>query len=137
MDTLSSRIEQVTPSLTLAVTNQAKAMQAAGEEVYGLAGGEPEMDTPDHIKQAAFEALQAGKTKYTPAAGIPELREAIANKLLADNNIAYDPKQICVTSGGKQACFNTILAMCEEGDEVIIPSPPPKDCRVRRRSRRN
>jgi aspartate aminotransferase len=123
MNSLSSRIEQISPSLTLAVTNQAKAMRAAGEEVYGLAGGEPEMDTPDHIKQAAYEALQAGKTKYTPAAGIPELREAIANKLLADNNVAYDPKQICVTSGGKQACFNTILALCEEGDEVIIPSP--------------
>ena len=123
MDNLSSRIEKVTPSLTLAVTNQAKAMRAQGEEVYGLAGGEPEMDTPDHIKQAAYEALQQGKTKYTPAAGIPELREAIAKKLLEENNVAYDPKQICVTSGGKQACFNTILAMCEEGDEVIIPSP--------------
>lgn len=123
MDTLSSRIENVTPSLTLAVTSQAKAMLAQGEEVYGLAGGEPEMDTPDHIKQAAFQALQEGKTKYTPAAGIPELREAISKKLLEENNVAYDAKQICVTSGGKQACFNTILAMCEEGDEVIIPSP--------------
>jgi aspartate aminotransferase len=123
MENLSSRIEKVTPSLTLAVTNQAKAMIAQGEEIYGLAGGEPEMDTPDHIKQAAYLALQEGKTKYTPAAGIPELREAIAKKLLEENNVAYDAKQICVTSGGKQACFNTILAMCEEGDEVIIPSP--------------
>ena len=123
MENLSSRIEKVTPSLTLAVTNQAKAMIAQGEEVYGLAGGEPEMDTPDHIKQAAYLALQEGKTKYTPAAGIPELREAIAKKLLEENKVAYDAKQICVTSGGKQACFNTILAMCEEGDEVIIPSP--------------
>jgi aspartate aminotransferase len=123
MENLSSRIEKVTPSLTLAVTNQAKAMIAQGDEVYGLAGGEPEMDTPDHIKQAAYLALQEGKTKYTPAAGIPELREAIAKKLLEENKVAYDAKQICVTSGGKQACFNTILAMCEEGDEVIIPSP--------------
>ena len=123
MENLSSRIEKVIPSLTLAVTNQAKAMIAQGEEVYGLAGGEPEMDTPDHIKQAAYLALQEGKTKYTPAAGIPELREAIAKKLLDENKAAYDAKQICVTSGGKQACFNTILAMCEEGDEVIIPSP--------------
>lgn len=123
MDSLSSRIDKVTPSLTLAVTNQAKALQAQGEEVYGLAGGEPEMDTPDHIKEACYKALKEGKTKYTPAAGIPELREAIATKLIADNNVEYAAKQICVTSGGKQACFNTILAMVEEGDEVIIPAP--------------
>lgn len=123
MDNLSSRIEKVTPSLTLAVTNQAKALQAQGEEIYGLAGGEPEMDTPDHIKEACYRALKEGKTKYTPAAGIPELRESIATKLMADNNVEYSAKQICVTSGGKQACFNAILAMVEEGDEVVIPSP--------------
>ncbi len=123
MDSLSSRVANVTPSLTLAVTNQAKAMRAQGEEVYGLAGGEPEMDTPDHIKAAAAKALQEGKTKYTPAAGIPELREAIAGKLLDDNNLLYEPKQICVTCGGKQACFNTVMALCDEGDEVIIPAP--------------
>jgi aspartate aminotransferase len=123
MDSLSSRVHKVTPSLTLAVTNQAKALRAQGEEIYGLAGGEPEMDTPDHIKQAAYKALQEGKTKYTPAAGIPELREGIAAKLAVENDVVYEPKQICVTSGGKQACFNTILAMCEEGDEVVIPAP--------------
>ena len=122
-ESLSSRVQSVTPSLTLAVTNQAKAMQAQGDEVYGLAGGEPEMDTPDHIKAAAAKALQDGKTKYTPAAGIPELREGIAEKLLSDNSLAYEPKQICVTAGGKQACMNTIMAMCDEGDEVIIPAP--------------
>ena len=122
-DSLSSRVQIVSPSLTLAVTSQAKAMRAQGDEVYGLAGGEPEMDTPDHIKAAAAKALQEGKTKYTPAAGIPELREAIAEKLLKDNNLAYEPKQICVTSGGKQACMNAIMAMCDEGDEVIIPAP--------------
>ena len=88
-DSLSSRVQGVTPSLTLAVTNQAKALQAQGDEVYGLAGGEPEMDTPDHIKAAAAKALQDGKTKYTPAAGIPELREAIAGKLLDDNGLKY------------------------------------------------
>lgn len=123
MENLSSRIEKVTPSLTLAVTNQAKALQAQGEEIYGLAGGEPEMDTPDHIKEACYKALKEGKTKYTPAAGIPELREAISAKLLTENNVEYSAKQICVTSGGKQACFNAILAMVEEGDEVIIPTP--------------
>lgn len=120
---LSSRISKVSPSLTLSVTNQAKAMRAAGEEVYGLAGGEPEMDTPDFIKEAAIKALQDGKTKYTPAAGIPELREAISAKLKTENNISYEPKQICVSSGAKQACYNAILAVVEEGDEVIIPSP--------------
>ena len=123
MDSISSRIHEVNPSLTLAVTNQAKAMVARGEEVYGLAGGEPEIDTPEHIKAAAMVALQEGRTKYTPAGGIPELREAIAAKLMGDNDLEYDPKQICVTAGAKMACFNAILAMVEEGDEVIIPAP--------------
>ncbi len=123
MDSISSRIQEVTPSLTLAVTNQAKAMLARGEEVYGLAGGEPEVDTPEHIKAAAILAMQQGKTKYTPSGGIPELREALSAKLLADNNLTYDAKQICVTAGAKMACFNAILAVVEEGDEVIIPTP--------------
>ena len=123
MDSISSRVDKVAPSLTLSVTNQAKAMKARGEEVYGLAGGEPDQDTPDFIKQAAIEALNEGKTKYTPAAGIPELREAIAEKLKTDNSIDYDPRQIVVNSGAKQSCFNAILAVVEEGDEVIIPAP--------------
>lgn len=123
MDSLSKRVTSVTPSLTLSVTNQAKALRAAGEEVYGLAGGEPDCDTPDFIKQATYTALAEGKTKYTPAAGIPELREALSEKLKKENAVAYEPKQICVTSGAKQACFNAILAVVEEGDEVIIPSP--------------
>ncbi|TAE75784.1 MAG: pyridoxal phosphate-dependent aminotransferase [Verrucomicrobia bacterium] len=123
MDSISSRIQEVTPSLTLAVTNQAKAMLARGEEVYGLAGGEPEVDTPEHIKAAAIAALQSGKTKYTPAGGILELREALSAKFTTDNNLSYDAKQICVTAGAKMACFNAILAVIEEGDEVIIPTP--------------
>jgi aspartate aminotransferase len=123
MDSISSRIEKVSPSLTLAVTNQAKAMAARGEEVYGLAGGEPEMDTPDHIKAAAIVAIQEGRTKYTPSGGIAELRASLSAKLAADNDLVYEPKQICVTAGAKMACFNAILAMVEEGDEVIIPSP--------------
>ncbi len=123
MDSISSRIHEVSPSLTLAVTAQAKAMQARGEEVYGLAGGEPEIDTPEHIKAAAIVALQQGRTKYTPSAGIPELREALAAKFIADNGLEYDPKQISVTAGAKMACFNAILAVVEEGDEVIIPTP--------------
>lgn len=123
MESISARVNNVAPSLTLSVTNQAKAMKARGEEVYGLAGGEPDQDTPDFIKQAAVEALAQGKTKYTPAAGIPELREAIATKLKQDNGIDYDPRQVIVNSGAKQSCFNAILAVVEEGDEVIIPSP--------------
>jgi len=98
-------------------------MQAKGEEVYGLAGGEPEVDTPDFIKDAAIAAIQSGKTKYTPSSGIPELREALAAKFIADNGLEYDAKQISVTAGAKMACFNAILAVVEEGDEVIIPTP--------------
>lgn len=123
MDSISSRIAKVSPSLTLAVTAQAKAMVAKGEEVYALAGGEPEVDTPDFIKEAAIEALRAGRTKYTPAGGIPELRQALSEKFLNDNQIQYTANQICVTGGAKMACFNAILAVVEEGDEVIIPSP--------------
>lgn len=123
MDSLSKRVTSVTPSLTLSVTNQTKALRAAGEEVYGLAGGEPDCDTPDFIKQATYKALEEGKTKYTPAAGIPELREAISEKLKNENKVDYEPRQICVTSGAKQACYNAILSVVEEGDEVIIPSP--------------
>jgi len=123
MDSISSRIAAVTPSLTLQVTNTAKAMKAKGEEVYGLAGGEPDSPTPDHICQAAIEALTEGKTKYTPASGIPELREAIATKLMVENSLEYSPKQVSVNSGAKHSCFNAILAVVEEGDEVIIPAP--------------
>jgi aspartate aminotransferase len=123
MHSISSRIEKVSTSLTLAVTAQTKAMIAKGEEVYALAGGEPEVDTPNFIKEAAIKAIMDGKTKYTPSGGIPELREALALKLMADNNIEYAPNQICVTAGAKMACFNAILAVVEEGDEVIIPTP--------------
>lgn len=123
MDSISSRIAKVSPSLTLAVTAKAKEMIAKGEEVYALAGGEPEVDTPDFIKEAAIKALRDGKTKYTPAGGIPELRAALSEKLLKDNGAKYAANQICVTGGAKMACYNAILAVIEEGDEVIIPSP--------------
>jgi aspartate aminotransferase len=123
MESISSRINKVSPSLTLAVTNQAKAMKARGEEVYGLAGGEPDMDTPEHVKQAGAAALMAGFTKYTAASGILELREALSAKLKADNNLSYDAKDICVTGGAKMACYMAILSVVEEGDEVIIPAP--------------
>jgi len=123
MHSISSRIEKVSPSLTLAVTAQTKAMIAKGEEVYALAGGEPEVDTPTFIKEAAVKALMDGRTKYTPSGGIPELRQALSEKFKTDNGLDYAANQICVTSGAKMACFNAILAIIEEGDEVIIPSP--------------
>ncbi len=122
-DLISSRVKNITPSLTLAVTNQAKLMRSQGEEVYGLAGGEPDQDTPQFIIDAGVEALQSGKTKYTPSSGIPELREAIAEKLASENKISYTPQEIVVNAGAKHSCYNAIAAVIEEGDEVIIPAP--------------
>jgi len=120
---ISARAAQLTPSLTLSIDSKAKAMKAEGIDVCGFGAGEPDFDTPEHIKAAAIEALQAGFTKYTPSSGIPELRQAIAEKFAADNEMNYRAGQIVVTNGAKHACYNAILATCQPGDEVIIPSP--------------
>jgi aspartate aminotransferase len=120
---ISERAAQMTPSLTLSIDSKAKAMKAEGIDVCGFGAGEPDFDTPEHIKAAAIEALQAGFTKYTPSAGIPELRQAIADKLAADNGLAYRASQIVVSNGAKHACYNAILATCQPGDEVVIPAP--------------
>jgi aspartate aminotransferase len=120
---ISKRAATLTPSLTLAIDSKAKQMKADGIDVVGFGAGEPDFDTPQHIKDAAIKALNAGFTKYTPAAGIPELRQAIADKFKRENGLAYKPSQIIVSCGGKHSCYNVILATCEEGDEVIIPSP--------------
>ena len=120
---ISARAAQLTPSLTLSIDSKAKAMKAEGIDVCGFGAGEPDFDTPEHIKQAAIAALEAGFTKYTPSAGLPELRQAIAEKLEADNQISYRPSQIVVSSGAKHSCYNAILATCQPGDEVLIPSP--------------
>src|SRR5258708_5442226 len=120
---ISERAAQMTPSLTLSIDSKAKAMKAEGIDVCGFGAGEPDFDTPEHIKAAAIEALQAGFTKYTPSAGIPELRAAIAEKLAADNKITYRASQVIVSNGAKHACYNAILATCQPGDEVIIPAP--------------
>ena len=120
---LSSNAVQLTPSLTLAIDSKAKAMRAEGIDVCGFGAGEPDFDTPEHIKEAAIKALQEGFTKYTPSAGIPELRTAISEKFSKDNSIDYKPNQVIVSNGAKQSCFNAILACCEPGDEVIIPAP--------------
>jgi aspartate aminotransferase len=120
---ISERAAQLTPSLTLSIDSKAKAMKAEGIDVCGFGAGEPDFDTPEHIKQAAIEALQAGFTKYTPSAGIPELRAAIAEKLATDNELTYRASQIIVSNGAKHSCYNAILATCQPGDEVIIPAP--------------
>ncbi|MBL9127263.1 MAG: aminotransferase class I/II-fold pyridoxal phosphate-dependent enzyme, partial [Verrucomicrobiales bacterium] len=120
---IARRAAALSPSLTLAIDSKAKAMKAAGEDVVGFGVGEPDFDTPQHIKQAAIDALNAGFTKYTPSSGIPELREAIAAKFQRENGLSYKPSQIIVSCGGKHSCYNIILATCQEGDDVLIPSP--------------
>jgi aspartate aminotransferase len=120
---ISARAAQLTPSLTLSIDSKAKAMKAEGIDVCGFGAGEPDFDTPDHIKRAAIEAIEAGFTKYTPSSGIPELRQAIAEKLAADNQLTYRAGQVIVSNGAKHACYNAVLATCQPGDEVIIPSP--------------
>src|SRR6266498_1941173 len=120
---ISQRAASLTPSLTLAIDSKAKQMKAEGQDVIGFGVGEPDFDTPQHIKDAAIKALNEGFTKYTSAAGIPELRQAIADKHKRENGLNYKPSQIIVSCGGKHSCYNVILATCQEGDEVIIPSP--------------
>ncbi|MDW8343576.1 MAG: pyridoxal phosphate-dependent aminotransferase [Verrucomicrobiae bacterium] len=120
---LAHRATQLTPSLTLAIDAKAKKLKADGVDVCGFGAGEPDADTPEHIKQAAITALQAGMTKYTPSSGTPELRAAIAEKLRVENGVEYKPSQIIVNCGAKHSCYNAILATCQPGDEVIIPAP--------------
>jgi aspartate aminotransferase len=120
---LSSRANSLTPSLSLSVDSKAKAMKSEGLDVCSFGAGEPDFDTAEHIKAAAIAALESGFTKYTPSSGIPELRQAIADKFQQDNGISYKPSQIIVSTGAKHSCYNAILATCQPGDEVIIPSP--------------
>lgn len=120
---LATRVQELTPSLTLAIDSKAKALKAEGVDVCGFGAGEPDMDTPEHIKAAAIEALQSGFTKYTPSSGIPELRQAISEKFKTENGLDYKPSQVVVSNGAKQSCFNAIAAVCDPGDEVIIPAP--------------
>ena len=120
---ISRRAASLSPSLTLAIDAKAKQMKADGQDVVGFGAGEPDFDTPQHIKDAAAKALAAGFTKYTPSSGIPELRQAIADKFKRENGLAYKPSQVIVSCGGKHSCYNVILATCQEGDEVIIPAP--------------
>jgi aspartate aminotransferase len=120
---ISRRAAALTPSLTLVIEAKAKQMKADGIDVVGFGAGEPDFPTPKHITDAAIKALQDGFTKYTPSSGIPELRQAAADKFKRDNGLSYKPSQIIISCGGKHSCCNVILATCNPGDEVIIPAP--------------
>ena len=120
---LAKRVEQVTPSLTLAIDAKAKALKADGVDICSFSAGEPDFATPEHIVAAAKQALDEGKTRYGPAAGEPKLREAIAQKLQKDNGLCYGAENVLVTNGGKHSLFDLMLATIDAGDEVIIPAP--------------
>lgn len=120
---LANRMLSLAPSLTLAISAKAKAMKAAGENVVSFGVGEPDFNTPEHIIQAAKNALDAGHTKYTPSSGLLPLRKAICEKFKKDNGLSYEPSQIIVSNGAKHSIFNACYAVLEEGDEVIIPAP--------------
>ena len=120
---ISQRAQAVAPSATLAVTSRAKELKAQGVDVVGFGAGEPDFDTPDYIKNAAIESLKGGKTKYTPASGIVELRKAISEKFKKDNGLNYSPEQIVVNIGGKHSVYEAMQAVLDPGDEVILPTP--------------
>ena len=120
---LSHRLQALKPSPTIAMEARAKALASAGANVLALTLGEPDFDTPPHIKAAAERAIRDGKTKYTPAGGIPELRQAIVRKFARDNSVEYEPAEVVACVGGKQALYNVMLALCDPGDEVLIPVP--------------
>ena len=113
---LSNRIKKVKPSSTLAVAAKAAELRAQGKDIVGLGTGEPDFDTPDHIKQAAFDAINSGQTKYTAVDGTPALKQAIISKFKRDNNFDYEANQVLVSSGGKQSFFNLCQALLNEGD---------------------
>lgn len=120
---LAETLSRVKPSATIAVAQKARELKAAGKDVISLSAGEPDFDTPDNVKNAAIDAIRRGETKYTPVAGIPELRRAITEKFRRENDLDYRPEQTIVGTGGKQILFNAFMATLNEGDEVIIPAP--------------
>lgn len=123
MGFIADALARVKPSATIAVTNKARELKAAGRDVIGLGAGEPDFDTPDNIKAAAVSAINTGKTKYTAVDGIPELKEAICAKFKRENGLDYAPNQVTVGTGGKQVLYNALIATINPGDEVIIPTP--------------
>ena len=120
---VASRLAAISPSETLAITSKAKALKKQGVDVVSFAAGEPDFDTPEHIKEAAVRALHEGQTKYTPARGMPALIEAVRQKFKDDNGLEYSTDQIVISCGAKHSLYNAFQAVCEEGDEIIIPSP--------------
>jgi len=123
MSFLAQRLSLIKPSPTIAVTQKARELQAAGRDVIGLGAGEPDFDTPENIKDAAIAAIRRGDTKYTTVDGTPALKAAISGKFKRENGLDYEPDQITVGSGGKQVIYNALLATVEQGDEVIVPAP--------------
>ena len=123
MPFIANRLSRIQPSPTIAISTKAREMKAAGHDVIGLGAGEPDFDTPAHIKEAAKAAMDRGDTKYTAVAGTPELRQAICAKFRRDNDLDYTPEQISVGCGGKQTIYNALMATLDPGDEVIIPAP--------------
>ena len=123
MSIVSNSLKRIKPSPTIAVSQKARELKAAGKDVIGLGAGEPDFDTPDNIKKAAINAIQRGETKYTAVDGTPALKKAIVNKFKRENNLDYSTEQISVGAGGKQIIFNAILATVNPGDEVIILAP--------------
>jgi aspartate aminotransferase len=123
MPFLAAALDRVKPSATIAVTDKARALKAAGRNVIGLGAGEPDFDTPANIKLAAIRAIEAGKTKYTDVGGIPELKAAIIAKFQRENGLTYTPNQVVISTGGKQVLYNALMATINPGDEVIIPAP--------------
>lgn len=119
----SNRIMKVKPSPTLAVTAMAAQMKAQGIDIIGFGSGEPDFDTPKHIREAAIRAIESGKTRYTPSGGIPELKDAVINKFMRDNNLQYKRSEIIINCGGKHSFYNLAQVIIDEGDEVIIPAP--------------
>lgn len=120
---LSKKAMSIKPSTTMAISSRAGEMKAAGLDVVSFGAGEPDFDTPAHISQAGIDAIKNGQTRYTPAAGMPELRQAVCGKLKRDNGLDYEPAQVVISNGAKHSLMNTFMAILNEGDEVIIPAP--------------
>ena len=123
MSIVSNSLKRIKPSPTIAVTQKARELKAAGKDVIGLGAGEPDFDTPQNIKEAAIEAINKGDTKYTAVDGTPDLKKAIVNKFKRENNLEYSTNEITVGTGGKQVIYNALMATLNKGDEVIIPAP--------------
>ena len=123
MSQIAARLSRIKPSATIAVTQKARELKAAGRDVIGLGAGEPDFDTPDNIKQAAVAAIERGETKYTAVDGTPELKAAICAKFERENGLSYTPEQVTVGTGGKQVLYNALMATLDAGDEVIVPAP--------------